>query len=110
MGDNAQPRDSAGGCILHLFWTLLGPGFLLVLGLFLFANRPAVGSAFDLVFAGSVLALIVARLLDPTRGSASTQGGTDVARTSRLKYVVGVLAVAGLIYGLARFVVPKVFP
>ena len=33
MDDTPQPHDSAGGCILHLFWTLVGPSFLLVLGL-----------------------------------------------------------------------------
>lgn len=110
MEETSQSQDSMGGCLLYLFWTLVGPGLLLALAAYQLLNRPEVGSPSDFVFGGLVLAVVLARLLSRQKGAPPDAGGTDPAQTSRIKYVVGVLVISAAIYVIGHFVLPKGSP
>ena len=99
---DSQPETPLGGCLIYIFWVVLGPIAAFLTGLILILQRPRIGSALDFVFAGCVLASIGARFL----GRRTPDG--DEPRTSAAKYAVGLLAAALSMFAFAHFVAPRV--
>ena len=97
------PNTSTPGCLVQLFWTLVGPGLMLAMGAMLVVNRPALGTWPDYVFLGLTASIAFARLLDgrPAGSRPST------ASAGRLKYVAILAGVALLILVVAHFVAPR---
>lgn len=94
------------GCLARLFWTIVGPAALIVLGLMIGINKLALGSTADYVFGGALAACVAARFLDRPEAPASEASG-DMARTSRMAYVLIVVGVAAAVYAAGHFVIPR---
>ena len=86
------------GCLYRLFWTLLGPGLLLVTGVAMIAVQAQPGSVLDFVYLGVLLALLSARLLDPEKTETAGRG----------KYAVGAFLAATALYLFAHFAAPRI--
>ena len=93
-----EPRtDSPLGCLLQLFWSLVGPGLLLAAGALLIVNHPPFGSWPDYVLLGLAILVGLARMLDRKPESSG----------SRLTYL-GVLAGGVIvILAVAHLVAPR---
>jgi hypothetical protein len=94
MTQETQP-DSTFGCLLQLFWSLVGPGLLLAAGSLLVVNHPPLGSVADFVFLGLAVLVGLARILDRKPG------------VSRLKYLGALAAGVALILVVAHLVAPR---
>lgn len=99
MSEETQ-SDSIFGCLLQLFWSLVGPGLLLAAGAILVVNHPPLGSVADYVFLGLAILVGAARFLD----RKPVQAGASV---SRLKYLAVLAAVVALILVVAHLVAPR---
>ncbi len=103
MTEQPQPQyESATGCLIKVYWTLLGPGFLFAAAAAGVANRPRLGSAWDYALAAILLSLVVARLLD--RGHAGGGTGLNLG-----KYTAIFTAIAAAIFGIVHGVIPMIF-
>ena len=97
------PTTSTGGCLLQLFWTLVGPGLMLAMGAMLIVNQPALGTWPDFAFLGWTAAVALARLLDGRPAGS----GTSTASANRFKYIGNLVGAALLILVVAHFVAPR---
>jgi hypothetical protein len=109
-----EPQDSASekstlGCFLNLYRALLGPGILLVASVALFANPAAVGSVWDFIFLGALLATLAAGFLAPVPPPPAVRQPGDVDPMGKSKYAAILCGVAAAIYVIAHFVAPKIF-
>jgi hypothetical protein len=106
MSETPQTH-SASGCFLHLFRVMVGPTLLLVTGVALAIQRPALGSPVDFIFGGLLGLTLLATFLEP-RGFDTT-GGEDPPRFRRERYALALAGASLLIFVLAHFVVPSLF-
>lgn len=102
------PATSPAGCVVRIFWAILGPGLVGAVGFILILNKPPMGSALDFVLLAGLILLIAARLIDSASGTA-LPGSTDIGRTARRKYIVGVVVFGALVFVIAHVVAPRLF-
>jgi len=96
------PTTSTGGCLLQLFWSLIGPGLLLAMGAMLIVHRPALGTWPDFAFLGLAAAVALARCLDGRPPEARPS-----AAASRTTYLAVLAGAALLILAVAHLVAPR---
>jgi uncharacterized membrane protein len=107
MTETPQPQyESATGCLIRIYWNLLGPGLLFVAGAAGVANRPRLGSVWDAVLAAILISLVAARFLD--RGKTPVPAAD--AGPSRGVYAAAAVAAAGVIFTVVHGVIPWIFP
>jgi len=102
MSDAPAP-SSTGGCLLHVFRGLLGPGlFLTFSGLLLLERPPGIGFM-DIVFLAVAAALVASAFLDPYSLGGSSHELKVPRRWERIRYAVvaGVLAAVIFVLRLA---------
>lgn len=97
------PTTSMGGCLIQLFWTLVGPGLMLAMGALLIVNQPALGTWPDFAFLGWTAAVALARFLD----GRPSERRTPAASAARFKYIAVLAGAALLILAVAHFVAPR---
>ncbi len=104
----ATRTGSTCGCLLQLFWTLVGPGLLLATGAMLIVQQPPLGAWPDFAFLGLASAVALARLLDtrPTEPEAET--GAIPAASGRFRYVALLAGVVLLILAVAHLLAPRI--
>jgi hypothetical protein len=103
-----EPRtNSMGGCLLQLFWTLVGPGLLFAMGVLLIVNHPPLGSWPDFAFLGLALAIALARLLDGRKPESASPAATNPVGSGPLQYVAILAGVPLLILVVAHLVAPR---
>lgn len=100
-------RSPESGCALTVFRMLVGPGLILAAGMALVMNKAPLGSLWDYVFLGVVLATIVAGLLAPRKAVSASPKPGELQPMSRFKYFIVVLGVAAAFFCFAHFVAPK---
>ena len=92
-----------------MFWLIVGPAIVVILGLVLVLHHPRLGSVFDFVFAGAALLAIGARYLDRQKPAEPGGDSGDLASTSPTKYAVVLLIVVAALFAFGHFVAPRVF-
>ncbi len=109
MSETSQTyTGSTGGCLLRLFWIMVGPAVLLIMGAVMIVHRPALGTWPGFVFLGWAAAVALARLLDrePAEGTAPGSAPLSGSR-SRFLYMAVLTGVALLILALAHVAAPR---
>ena len=100
--DNVSERPA--GCLIRLFWMLLGNIALLVCA-YLIADRPGdffTFSALDIVYGTTIVALTVARYVDIRHMSGGTVTGTPASMTIFRRYLVALIAFSVCVWAAAH--------
>lgn len=99
------------GClaaITRLAWLVGSVGALAILTIVI--ARRATFSALDAVFWGVVLLTALIRLIDITRFAGETADGETATMATWRRYVVRLVAGAGVAWGLAHTLLPPIVP
>lgn len=72
-------------------------------------NKAKLGSAWDFIFAGAVVAAIGAALLSPQKPASSAPIPGEIPPMSRSKFISLIIGVAAAIFCFAHFVAPRIF-
>lgn len=108
MTDSQLPTPMLG-CFLRVFWALVGPGLIVIVSLFIAANRVPPGSPADVIFGGVVLATILARTFDSVTSEGPGKDQDDMGSIRRAPYIGITLVASGILLALAHFLGPRVF-
>lgn len=99
------------GCLAaltRLAWLVGGVGILAILTIVI--ARRAAFSVVDVIFWTVVLLVAAVRLVDITRFNGETADGEPATVATWRRYVVTLVAVAGVAWGLAHTVLPQIVP
>lgn len=100
---DAKSAPAPAGCLLRLFWMLVGNG-LLYLSLILIASKHApLPSYLDALAGAAVVAMIVARYLDITRFAGRTVEDEPATLAHWRRFTVALVVVATLSWLLAHY-------
>lgn len=102
----SQPETPMGGCLLRMFWLIVGPAIVAVVGLILILHHPRPGSALDVVLLAATMAAVAARVLDRPK-SGDEPGGLASSRPTG--YVIGIVVAAVVLFVVGHFVAPRAF-
>ncbi|HWB80190.1 MAG TPA: hypothetical protein VG755_34730 [Nannocystaceae bacterium] len=99
---SAVPAESFFPAFLRAFWMLLGNAVLLVLALTIARLPPWTLGWHDLLFAGSVVALLWSRWVDAVRYGGTTAQGEPVTRPILLRWAAIVVAASAMLWLLVQ--------
>jgi hypothetical protein len=90
------------GCLLRLYWMILGNALLALALISIFRNTEGFLSVADIVFVCAVAALLAARWVDIVKLNGLTASG-DPATPGHLKrYIVVLVVASAVLWGLAH--------
>ena len=90
------------GCLLRLYWMILGNALLALALISIFRNTEGFLSVADIVFVCAVAALLAARCVDIVKLNGLTASG-DPATPGHLKrYIVVLVLASAALWGLAH--------
>ena len=104
--DKTPEISTFSGCLLQLLWSTVGPGMVLIAGLWSVLEHGPIGSPQDWFLAATTVVAVGARFLDRTKVDPSSR---DAARLPHpWRYAGVVTGTAALCLVLAHFVAPLV--
>ncbi len=91
MENQEEKAESLPGCLLRIFWMILGNLALFFCAYFI-ASKPSTGkvqlSVFDAIYAAAALALILARYIDVRSCGGTTASGKPATMANFRRYAV----------------------
>jgi hypothetical protein len=100
--DSHVPQQSGLGYLARFIWMLIGPAVAIISLMVMFQNQQSRFSSADAVLWCAVVACVVLRYIDVSRLNGLKATGEPASITDWLRYAIVVVAVALVLWGIAR--------
>lgn len=105
--DDRQPdgSQSSTGALLRLYWMFFGVFPLPLILIYMFENKPALGTRLDLIFFGGIAALVAVRYVDIRYHGGLTGDGRPTTLRDWTRYTSLLLSISVIAWVVIRLVI-----
>jgi hypothetical protein len=102
IDQTTEKYDSIFSLFVRVFWALIGNAILLLTTIFIFLHKGAIFYTADIVFWGTVAALVLVRYLDIKLYNGLTITGQPASMSHWRKYTVILLLCSTVVWAIAH--------
>lgn len=95
--------SSIGGCLLRVFWCVLGPVLMFLCACIIATQQLSLPSTLDIVYGIILVIIIIARLIDRPKQKDL------VSYNSAIRYIIIISIIGIVVWALARFILTRLF-
>lgn len=95
--------SSVGGCLLRIFWSVLGPVLMFLCACVIGMQRLSLPSILDMVYGIILVIIIIARLIDRPKQK------DQPLYNSAIRYIIIISIVGIAVWAMVRFVLSRLF-